>query len=319
MSPPPSTRSRRDARRHDSAPPVAPVLSFARHRIKDCERLSQGDSVAMVAAHGFRDILTADLPPVVVSPDMRLRARAYSHVPIDEKAHGATSGLVDLIDYGVAGFNYYFSEANPPYFHRAPGAIPDLLARPRVAEMLAAINAEIAAAGLELFVFDAYRPVAVQAYFHDVWVPSFLRTRHPDKSDDWIRAETRKFWAPPAHAAQLAVAPPPHSTGGAVDLTLRFIETKMLLEMGGAFDDVTERSHPDFYEDASTGEGFTVAQARQNRRLLRSLMSRRGFVGHPNEWWHFSFGDQMWAALSGQPAALYGYAGEMLLPRDIST
>jgi D-alanyl-D-alanine dipeptidase len=263
----------------------------------------------MDPACGFRDILTADLPPVVITQEMRLAARAYSGVPIQAGAHDGEARLVDLVGYGLAGFNYYFSETNPPYYHRAPGAIPDLLVRPRVAEMLAAINEEIAVAGLELFVFDAYRPVAVQAYFHDHWVPSFLRARHPEKSDDWIRAETRKFWAPPAEDARLAVAPPPHSTGGAVDLTLRFIKTKIPLEMGGAFDDVTERSHPDFYESASAGEGFTVAQARQNRRLLRSLMSRRGFVGHPNEWWHYSFGDQMWAALSGRPAALYGYAG----------
>lgn len=273
----------------------------------------------IILASGCQSISSASPPPVVVAPEMRRAGLAYSGVPIDAKAHGAEAGLVDLIDYGVAGFNYYFSEANPPYHHRAPGAIPDLLVRRRVAEMLAAINAEIAVAGIELFVFDAYRPIAVQAYFHDVWVPSFLRARHPDKSDEWIRAETRKFWAPPAQEAQLAVAPPPHSTGGAVDLTLRLIETKLPLEMGGAFDDVTERSHPDFYEDGCAGEGGTITEARQNRRLLRFLMSRHGFVGHPNEWWHYSFGDQMWAALSGRPAALYGYAGEMLVQADIST
>ena len=258
---------------------------------------------------GRGGLLFVDPPPVVVTPEMRRAARLYASVPIVPGADDAKAALVDLAAHGVAGFNYYFAEANPPYFHRAPGAIPDLLVRPAVAEKLLAINAEIASFGIELFVFDAYRPIAVQAYFHDVWVPAFLRGRFPDKPDDWIRAETRKFWAPPAHDAGLAVAPPPHSTGGAVDLTLRFVETKMPLEMGGAFDDVTGRSHSDFYEDAPANEGFTIDQARRNRRLLRDLMSRHGFAGHPNEWWHYSFGDQMWAALSGRPTASYGYAG----------
>jgi D-alanyl-D-alanine dipeptidase len=276
--------------------------------------MARKEAVEMAGAHRHRALLSADPPPVVVTPEMRRAARAYAAVPIVPAADDMNAALVDLAALGVAGFNYYFAEANPPYFHRAPGAIPDLLVRPAVAEKLLAINAEIAPAGIELFVFDAYRPIAVQAYFHDVWVPAFLRGRFPDKPDDWIRAETRKFWAPPAHDARLAVAPPPHSTGGAVDLTLRFVETKMPLEMGGAFDDVTERSHPEFYEDASVNEGFTTEQARRNRRLLRDLMSRHGFAGHPNEWWHYSFGDQMWAALSGRPTAFYGYAGPATAP-----
>jgi D-alanyl-D-alanine dipeptidase len=29
-------------------------------------------------------------------------------------------------------------------------------------------------------------------------------------------------------------------------------------------------------------------------------------VRHPNEWWHFSHGDQLWAWRSGRAAALYG-------------
>ena len=29
-------------------------------------------------------------------------------------------------------------------------------------------------------------------------------------------------------------------------------------------------------------------------------MFAAGFQRHPNEWWHFSLGDQMWAWLSNQ-------------------
>ena len=51
-------------------------------------------------------------------------------------------------------------------------------------------------------------------------------------------------------------------------------------------------------------------EARANRRLLHWLMTEEGFAGHPDEWWHFSWGDQMWAALTGAPHAHYGAAAE---------
>ncbi|MFM7652374.1 MAG: D-alanyl-D-alanine dipeptidase, partial [Vulcanococcus sp.] len=31
-----------------------------------------------------------------------------------------------------------------------------------------------------------------------------------------------------------------------------------------------------------------------------------GFEQHPNEWWHFSYGDQLWAWRAGQDVACYG-------------
>jgi D-alanyl-D-alanine dipeptidase len=49
-------------------------------------------------------------------------------------------------------------------------------------------------------------------------------------------------------------------------------------------------------------------EARSNRRLLYWLMTEGGFASNPNEWWHFSWGDQMWARLSGAEAAFFGPA-----------
>ena len=31
------------------------------------------------------------------------------------------------------------------------------------------------------------------------------------------------------------------------------------------------------------------------RHLLREIMTKFGCAQHPNEWWHFSYGDQLWA------------------------
>ena len=59
------------------------------------------------------------------------------------------------------------------------GATEKLLLRRSVAEKLARVNARAGEAGLELFLFDAWRPRAVQAYFHDVWMPRELQRRDP--------------------------------------------------------------------------------------------------------------------------------------------
>ncbi|MDG2329833.1 MAG: M15 family metallopeptidase, partial [Synechococcus sp. cluster2_bin.44] len=34
-----------------------------------------------------------------------------------------------------------------------------------------------------------------------------------------------------------------------------------------------------------------------------------GFIQHPNEWWHYSYGDQLWAWRSGAECAIYAEAG----------
>ncbi|MFZ9739796.1 MAG: M15 family metallopeptidase, partial [Prochlorotrichaceae cyanobacterium] len=37
---------------------------------------------------------------------------------------------------------------------------------------------------------------------------------------------------------------------------------------------------------------------------LRQVMTTAGFANHPKEWWHFSYGDQLWAWLREQDADL---------------
>jgi D-alanyl-D-alanine dipeptidase len=44
------------------------------------------------------------------------------------------------------------------------------------------------------------------------------------------------------------------------------------------------------------------------RRLLYSVMTDAGFRGIPEEWWHFSIGDQEWAFQTSATAAVYGPA-----------
>ena len=226
--------------------------------------------------------------------------------PINLDGAAQSEPLAELKAHGIAGENYYWSEKNPPYWRRIEGATERLMLREGVAARLAKANARLAEAGLELFVFDAWRPRAVQAYFHDVWMPAEIKRRRPDLSGDALMGEVERYWAAPS---QSDARPAPHATGAATDLSIRW-KSGDLLWMGSIFDDVTDLAHRDHFENDSAEMRFSDEEARANRRLLHWAMREQGFEGHPDEWWHFSHGDQLWAALSGAPVAIYGLAGD---------
>jgi D-alanyl-D-alanine dipeptidase len=213
--------------------------------------------------------------------------------------------VVEARAVGLAGENFYATDRNPPYWQRAEGATDKLWLRRSVADKLLAVNERAGAVGLEVFLFDAWRPRAVQVYFHDVWMPRELQRRDPSLTGEALTHEVERYWAAPSDSRQ---SPAPHATGGAVDLTLRWKSGEPLW-MGSLFDDVTALAHRDRYENLSPKNfSFSDQEAQANRRLLHWVMMEQGFCGHPDEWWHFSWGDQMWAALTDAPAAHYGEA-----------
>lgn len=233
---------------------------------------------------------------------MRIARRGARQWPIAHDTSFAAEPLVDARAYGLSALNYYALERNPPYWGRVPGAIDVVLLRKGVAERLAMINEHLRAQGFALHLHDGWRPVEVQRYFHDVWLPARLRERRPDLSGQALLDEVERYWAAPTIDAS---SPAPHATGGAVDLTLTFADGEPLW-MGSLFDDASPLAHLDRFETDDEGDSFSDEEARANRRALFWTMTEAGFVAHPDEWWHYSFGDQTWAKLTGAPAALYG-------------
>jgi hypothetical protein len=145
--------------------------------------------------------------PIPDQAPVRARRAGCRALPINSAFVHFTEPLVDLLDYDIAGENYYWSERNPPYWRRAPGSIPNLWLRQSVAQKLVAVNASLAEAGLALFVFDAWRPRAVQAYFHDVWMPAQLAKFRADLAGDALTSEVERYWAAPTTSAE---SPAPH-------------------------------------------------------------------------------------------------------------
>ncbi|WP_036480491.1 M15 family metallopeptidase [Myxosarcina sp. GI1] len=153
----------------------------------------------------------------------------------------------------------------------------------------------------KLKIFDAYRPIAVQQFMVDYTFNSLAAQYDPTKLSSQQRQNlwerVYQLWAVPSNDP---ATPPPHSTGSAVDLTI-VDEHGNDLDMGGDIDELSERSHPDYYANDNNIES---QQYHRHRLLLNRVMSEAGFCRHPGEWWHFSLGDRMWAWLNSKDDTL---------------
>ena len=125
--------------------------------------------------------------------------------------------------------------------------------------------------GLRLKVWDAYRPQRA--------VDNFVRWVE-DEDDILMKPlfypETEKS---SFYALDFIGKHSGHSRGSAVDLTLFDTRTGTDVDMGGFFDFFGPRSRFDF-------ERLTPVQ-RENRALLRRIMTGCGFMTLEAEWWHF--------------------------------
>ena len=129
------------------------------------------------------------------------------------------------------------------------------LARPEVASALATAQSFLRRYQYGLRIWDAYRPVAVQAM---LWQASH--------NDDYVAN-------PEVGAGSL------HSWGIAVDATLIDSRTRDV-RMPTDFDDFTPAAMLPYM-----GSSYEI---RWNLRLLRYAMHKAGFCGLRTEWWHFT-------------------------------
>jgi len=214
---------------------------------------------------------------------------------------------------------FAFTDPHPYVALGAPyGSASPWMLRQRVLDALLEANALLATRkpGWRIKLFDAYRPVPVQAFM--VWREFRRQAASTGQSlagfgnlSDLERdapglyaalaAKVFMFWGVPSDDPR---TPPPHSTGAAVDLTLLDASGREV-DMGCPIDETTERAFPDFHVSATTPRGRA---AHAGRELLNEVMTAAGFSRHANEWWHFSRGDQMAAAARREPFAIYGRA-----------
>lgn len=200
-------------------------------------------------------------------------------------------GLVRIVDY-VDGAIIQMTEMRRRF--------PDetLYARRSIAEQLASVSQEICPMRLKFF--DAFRSIEFQQKWFDN-VYDEVRRKNPDWNEKQVRAEAFIYVFPPSWDLQ---TPPPHITGGAIDLTLIDRDGNEL-DMGTKY---AEFDNPLMY----TNQRGVSKEQRENRILLVGSMARNGFVNYPGEWWHFSFGDREWVAYLGKSElpAIFGRADD---------
>jgi len=192
-----------------------------------------------------------------VRPVAELRKEALAAEPPAESGDFLPSDLVDLakldpkikLDIRYATRDNFLST---PVYSSARA----FLQRPAAEAMLRA-DRELAKDGYGLMIFDAYRPWYVTKIFWDA--------TPPDK---------HQFVADPSQGSR-------HNRGCAVDLTLYELKTGREVEMTGVYDEMSERSYPNY-----TGG---TADQRTHRDLLRSAMESQGFTVYESEWWHFDY------------------------------
>lgn len=142
--------------------------------------------------------------------------------------------------------------------------------------------------GLCLMIYEAFRSRARQL---ELWKPVFaeIADRHPD-------------WTPAQHYTEASrwVSPPDgfgsgHQAGAAIDVTLA-TRARMPLNMGTkmqAFTPLTPTASD------------VPAAVRKNRDLLVETLHAQRLINYPDEWWHFSYGDRLWAEVTGQKRAFF--------------
>ena len=135
---------------------------------------------------------------------------------------------------------------------------------------------EFVNAGYRIKVYDAYRPQRAVEHFVR-WAEDMSDTRmkeifYPDVSKKDLFA--LGFIA--GHSG--------HSRGSTVDLTLYDMSKGCDVDMGGYFDFFGEISHSDY--------GEISKEQQKNRRLLKEIMMRNGFLPLKEEWWHFTLKEE---------------------------
>ncbi len=222
-----------------------------------------------------------------ILPTIKPKAQPFHRIPIKD----CGEKLVALSTIGAFAYETPapYEAAGAPYHGISPFSLRSTVARKL---LLAQAELHKTKPNWQIKVFDAFRPVAVQAHMvaHTFYYIAKEMGLNPlavnDAERDSVLAKVYRIWSPPN---QDPATPPPHSTGAAIDCTL-VDESGAEVDMGSPIDFNGDLSNPDYFKTINP----TV---HQHRIILRDAMQSQGFLQHNAEWWHYSYGDQYWVWL----------------------
>ncbi len=169
-----------------------------------------------------------------------------------------------------------------------------MMVRRTVAQKLN-LAAQTLPADWKLVIKAGYRPLTVQ---HTLLaeVARQIKAKTPGMSDVQTMQHARTFVTDPA------IMCPPHCTGAAIDVNIINAATGTPIDMGCPPNTDNELAFTHY-------SGLTAGQV-SNRAVLLETMFEAGFANLAHEWWHFSYGDQYWAAFYSRPYALFNLVDE---------
>jgi D-alanyl-D-alanine dipeptidase len=205
----------------------------------------------------------------------------YEHIKIRDSGEP----LVDL-----SNFDFLLE---PSYYTRDLSKDSRIYIRKTIAEKLETIQKKLA--NYKFKIWDGWRSREVQ---HNIYMDHWknLNTEHPDWKEDRLKEEVGKFVTVANDPNRIPI----HVTGGSIDLTL-VDSSGNELDMGTGFDHFGPEAASFFYEINDIND-----PVRANRKFLREAMVAEHFRFDDDEWWHFDYGNQLWAVALNKTYAIYG-------------
>ena len=139
-------------------------------------------------------------------------------------------------------------------------------------------------------ILSAYRSFEEQKRLYSARY-NWVKRQYPGlQPADWERMTKAVYAKPNANGGG-------HQTGGAIDLTL-------CDDMGKDF--ALGSGYLEMGPFTPTNALGITPEAKENRHILTTVLQAQDFQNYPNEWWHFCYGDKMWATYKRRRCAIYG-------------
>lgn len=166
------------------------------------------------------------------------------------------------------------------------------LVREDLLEKIGRISKKLDTQNKTLIIRSAWRSFEHQKLLWDEKF-EFFQKQHPGKPLIQAKEIVSYFIAPPTKSM--------HATGGALDALIYDNTKGCVMDFGtnqGLEINLSEKCYP-YYPDISE-------EAKKNRSLLIGLFENEGFVCDLKEYWHFDYGNVIWAVETGKRYAFYG-------------
>lgn len=217
----------------------------------------------------LRPLVPVDLPPLI---------QPITHDAVRRVARAENGEELILLPDSL--------QQNHVYLQLESTTMPrDMYARASVVKRLEEAQKQLPE-DLNLFILDTWRTLAFQKELGEIYL-----------------AEDPELRPGSVASASDTDIDPPHTTGGAVDLTLSY--KGIGLRLGTDFDSFDDLAESNYFESIVRESDPYTLLVRDLRRLLSLVLTEQGFAPYLQEWWHFSYGDQRWAAQYGFNSSLF--------------